>query len=79
MATPMIPGTWSQPLREWLSLQQAALVHGSASTRSGAGSPPAGSPASRFGVRLIRVRTEDVERLVRAIPIGNAFTRRRRA
>jgi hypothetical protein len=35
--------------------------------------------ACRLGEWLIRVRTADAERLFRAIPIGNAFTRRSRA
>lgn len=71
--------SWSQPAPEWLSLQQAALVYGvSVDTlrrRISAGR----LPASRFGERLIRVRVEDLDRLFKAIPIGNAFTRRRRA
>lgn len=78
MAIYPTPG-WNQPLPEWLSLQQAAALYGvSVDTlrrRIAAGR----LPASRFGERLIRVRTADVERLFRAIPIGNAFTRRRRA
>lgn len=78
MAIYPTPG-WNQPLPEWLSLQQAAALYGvSVDTlrrRIAAGR----LPASRFGVRLIRVRSADVERLFRAIPIGNTFTRRRRS
>ena len=38
-----------------------------------------GLPASRFGERHIRVRSEDLERLFRPIPAGLSFTRCRRA
>lgn len=53
------PPSWNQPLPEWLSLQQAAALHGvSVDTlrrRIAAGR----LPASRFGERLIRVRAEE--------------------
>ena len=53
---------WGQPAPEWLSLQQAATIYGvSVDTlrrRISAGK----LPASRFGVRLIRVRAEDLDR-----------------
>ena len=53
---------WGQPAPEWLSLQQAAAIYGvSVDTlrrRISAGK----LPASRFGVRLIRVRAEDLDR-----------------
>ena len=35
-------------------------------------------PASRFGVRLIRVRIEDLDRLYRPIPNGDELARWRR-
>ena len=66
------------PAPEWLSLQQAALIYGvSVDTlrrRIRAGK----LPASRFGVRLIRVRIEDLDRLYRHIPIGDELARWRR-
>lgn len=69
--------SWNQPLREWLSLQPAAALYGvSVDTlrrRIAAGR----LPASRFGERLIRVRSEDLDRLFRPIPTGLTFTRRR--
>jgi excisionase family DNA binding protein len=75
---PTLPA-WSQPPPEWLSLQQAAVIYGvSVDTlrrRISAGK----LPASRFGVRLIRVRTEDLDRLYRPIPIGDELARWRRS
>ena len=66
-----------QPAPEWLSLQQAAAIYGvSVDTlrrRISAGK----LPASRFGVRLIRVRIEDLDRMYRRIPIGDELARRR--
>jgi excisionase family DNA binding protein len=68
---------WGQPAPEWLSLQQAAAIYGvSVDTlrrRIAAGK----LPASRFGVRLIRVRVADLDRLYRPIPIGDELARRR--
>lgn len=65
------PPSWNQPLPEWLSLQQAAALHGvSVDTlrrRIAAGR----LPASRFGERLIRVRAEESRRLFRPIPTGD--------
>ena len=76
-AYPTLPA-WDQPAPEWLSLQQAASIYGvSVDTlrrRIRAGK----LPASRFGVRLIRVRIEDLDRLYRAIPLGNKLARWRR-
>jgi len=70
---------WGQPAPEWLSLQQATTIYGvSVDTlrrRISAGK----LPASRFGVRLIRVRVEDLDRLYRPIPIGDELARRRRS
>jgi excisionase family DNA binding protein len=66
------------PAPEWLSLQQAAVIYAvSVDTlhrRIRAGK----LPASRFGVRLIRVRIEDLDRLYRHIPIGDELARWRR-
>ena len=63
-------GPWGRPSPEWLSLQQAAAFYGvSVDTlrrRISAGK----LRASRFGVRLIRVRVDDLEKLFRAIPTG---------
>ncbi len=71
--------SWNQLPPEWLSLQQASLLYGvSVDTlrrRIAAGR----LPASRFGECLIRIRSEDLERLFGAIPIGSSFARRRRA
>lgn len=59
MSVHATPAGWGQPLPEWLSLQQAAAFYGvSVDTlrrRIAAGK----LRASRFGVRLIRVRVED--------------------
>jgi excisionase family DNA binding protein len=75
---PALPA-WGQPAPEWLSLQQAATIYGvSVDTlrrRISAGK----LPASRFGVRLIRVRIEDLDRLYRPTPIGDELARRRRS
>ena len=65
------------PASEWVSLQQAAqLVGVSVDTlrrriRSGE------LPAYRFGERLIKIRVEDLDNLVRPIPLGNQLRRRR--
>ena len=79
MAPPAYPQQWKPPLPEWISLQQAALMYGvSVDTlrrRIRAGM----LPASRFGVRLIRVRIEDLDRLYRRIPIGDQLARWRRS
>jgi len=65
------PASWGQPLPEWLSLQDAAAFYGvSVDTlrrRIAAGK----LRASRFGVRLIRVRVEDLDQLFRVIPTGD--------
>lgn len=77
-AYPTLPA-WNQPAPEWLSLQQAASIYGvSVDTlrrRIAAGT----LPASRFGVRLIRVRAEDVDRLYRRVPIGDQLAGWRRS
>jgi len=62
---------------EWMSLQQAAVVYGvSVDTlrrRIAAGR----LPACRFGVRLIRIRVEDLERQFRPIPTVGTLTQHR--
>ncbi|MBI5028731.1 MAG: helix-turn-helix domain-containing protein, partial [Actinobacteria bacterium] len=65
--------TWQQPAPEWLSLQQAAALYGvSVDTlrRRIAGGQ---LPASRFGLRLIRVRVEDLDLLFRPIPTARSI------
>ena len=66
------------PAPEWLSLQKAAFIYDvSVDTlrrRIRAGK----LPASRFGVRLIRVRIEDLDQLYRRIPVGDELARWRR-
>ncbi|MBB1515260.1 helix-turn-helix domain-containing protein [Tessaracoccus sp. MC1679] len=75
MAVATHPEASKYPSAEWLSLQQAALYYGvSVDTlrrRISAGR----LPAARFGVRLIRVRVEDLDRLFRPIPVGDALVR----
>jgi len=77
MSVHATPAGWGQPLPEWLSLQQAAAFYGvSVDTlrrRIAAGK----LRASRFGVRLIRVRVEDLDKLFRAIPTGDELVARR--
>lgn len=69
---------WSQPVPEWLSLQQAAQLLGvSVDTirrRIAAGV----LPASRCGARLIRVRAADLESVLHPIAIGQRKPWRRR-
>lgn len=76
MSLPVSPN-WHQPMPEWLSLQQAAAAYGvSVDTlrrRIAAGK----LRASRFGVRLIRVRVEDLDKLFRPIPTGDDPSQRR--
>ncbi len=69
----------NQPEPEWLSLQQAAALYGVSVDTLRRRIADGRLPASRFGVRLIRVRAADLERLYRPIPVGEAFSRRRRA
>ena len=67
------------PAAEWLSLQRAAALYGVSVDTLRRRIAEGRLPASRFGQRLIRVRVEDLERLYRPIPIGGAFSGRRRA
>ena len=69
---------WSAPPPEWISLQQAALLYGVSVDTLRRRISEGKLPASRFGVRLIRVRMEDLDRLYRRIPIGDELARRRR-
>lgn len=68
MATFPNPERWTQPSPEWLSLQQAALTYGVSVDTLRRRIRHGQLPASRFGQRLIRVRTEDLDRLFRPIP-----------
>lgn len=72
-------GIHSLPAAEWLSLQRAAALYGVSVDTLRRRIAEGRLPASRFGVRLIRVRVEDLERLYRPIPTGQAFSRRPRA
>jgi excisionase family DNA binding protein len=56
------------PTPEWLSLQQAAAIYGVSVDTLRRRISTGKLPASRFGVRLIRVRIEDLDRLYRPIP-----------
>jgi excisionase family DNA binding protein len=59
---------WNQPPPEWLSLQQAAVNYGISVDTLRRRIAHGELPASRFGGRLIRVRTGDLDRLFRPIP-----------
>ena len=56
------------PKPEWLSLQQAATIYGISVDTLRRHISAGRLPASRLGVRLIRVRVEDLDRLFRRIP-----------
>ena len=75
-AYPALPA-WDQPAPEWLSLQQARGIYGVSVDTLRRRIREGKLPASRFGVRLIRVRAEDVDRLYRRVPIGDELSRRR--
>ena len=70
---------WSQPVPEWLSLQQAALVYGISVDTLRRRIATGVLPASRIGTRLIRVRTADLDRVCRPIVVVQRTTHRRRA
>ncbi len=76
-AYPTLPA-WDQPAPEWLSMQQAASIYGVSVDTLRRRIREGKLPASRFGVRLIRVRAEDLERLYRRVPIGDQLARLRR-
>jgi excisionase family DNA binding protein len=61
MATYRTPAAWGQPVPEWLSLQQAAAIYGVSVDTLRRRIRHGQLPASRFGQRLIRVRTEDLD------------------
>lgn len=67
---------WNQPTPEWLSLQQAAAIYGVSVDTLRRKIAHGQLPASRFGVRLIRVRAHDLERLYRPIPTVRPPVRR---
>ena len=58
----------SPPTREWLSLQEAALIYDVSVDTLRRRIAHGELPASRFGGRLIRVRTGDLDQLFRPIP-----------
>ncbi len=68
MAAYGIPAVWGQPTPEWLSLQQAAALYGVSVDTLRRRIRHGQLPASRFGQRLIRVRTQDLDKLFRPIP-----------
>jgi excisionase family DNA binding protein len=68
MAQNVHPGSWGQPVPEWVSLQQAAVIYGVSVDTLRRRIRHGQLPASRFGQRLIRVRTTDLDHLFRAIP-----------
>ncbi len=59
---------WNPPAPEWVSLQQASAVYGVSVDTLRRRIRLGELPASRFGKRLIRVRTRDLDRLFRDIP-----------
>jgi excisionase family DNA binding protein len=77
MAQPAYPQPWKPPVPEWLSLQQAALMYGVSVDSLRRRISDGKLPASRFGVRLIRVRAEDLDRLYRRVPVGDQIARLR--
>lgn len=70
---------WSQPVPEWLSLQQAALIYGVSVDTLRRRIATGVLPASRIGARLIRVRISDLDRVCRPIPVVERTTHRRKA
>ena len=76
MAAYGIPAVWGQPTPEWLSLQQAAAIYGVSVDTLRRRIRHGQLPASRFGQRLIRVRTQDLDRMFRPIPTVQPIWRR---
>jgi len=70
------PGTWCQPNPEWLSLQQASLSYGISVDTLRRRIRHGQLRASRFGQRLIRVRSVDLDGLLRPIPTVHLANRR---
>ena len=68
---------WNPPAQEWPSLQQAALIYGVSVDTLRRRIAVGALPASRPGVRLIRVRIKDLDRLYRPIPTGDELATRR--
>lgn len=77
MAAYGTPAPWSQPTPEWLSLQQAAHAYGVSVDTLRRRIRHGQLPASRFGQRLIRVRTQDLDKLFRPIPTVRPLWSRR--
>ena len=69
----------SQRQRGWLSLQQAATIYGVSVDTLRRRITAGKLPARRFGPRLIRVQTSDVEALLRPIPTFGTIHGRRSA
>lgn len=70
---------WSQPVPEWLSLQQAALVYGISVDTLLRRIATGVLPASRIGARIIRVRAADLDRVCRPIVVVQRTIHRHRA
>ncbi len=64
------------PAPEWVSLQQAAVLHGVSVDTLRRRIREGRLPAYRFGDRLIKVRIEDLDNLFRPIPVGQQLRRR---
>ena len=76
MAVYGIQAAWGQPAPEWLSLQQAAAIYGVSVDTLRRRIRHGQLPASRFGQRLIRVRTQDLDQMFRPIPTVQPIWRR---
>lgn len=72
MAVIANPGALGQPVPEWLSLQQAAVIYGVSVDTLRRRIRHGQLRASRFGQRLIRVRTTDLDQLFRTIPTARS-------
>lgn len=70
------PDRSTVPAPEWVSLQQAATLHGVSVDTLRRRIREGRLPAYRFGDRLIKVRIEDLENLFRPIPVGQQLRRR---
>ena len=69
-------GASPTPPPEWVSLQQAAALHGVSVDTLRRRIREGRLPAYRFGDRLIKVRIEDLDNLFRPIPVGQQLRRR---
>lgn len=76
MTTYYDPRLMGQP-PEWVSLQQASALYGISVDTLRRRIADGRLPAERFGIKLIRVRINDLDRLFRPIPTGDPFSRRR--